>query len=310
MTTILITTSSFGKSDPAPLAALQEAGLFVVTNPHGRKLTEDEACRLIAEHQPTGMIAGIEPLTRRVLENGAGLRVISRCGIGLDSVDLAAAKELGTKVTNTPDAPTIPVAELTMGMILCLLRHLHTGDRSIRQGQWQRPMGHLLYQKTVGILGCGRIGSKVAKLATAFGCRILGCDPCIDEHECCVMSDFEEIITKSDIVSIHVPYSETCHHLLGKAEIMRMKPGAIIVNTSRGGLVDEAALYLALKENRLGGAALDCYEEEPYTGPLRELDNVLLTAHIGSYAAEGRLMMEQQAVDNLLRELKQLRVIQ
>jgi D-3-phosphoglycerate dehydrogenase len=288
---------------------LQETGLSVITNPYGRKLTEDEVYQLITEHQPIGMIAGIEPLTRRVQKKAVGLRVISRCGIGMDSVDLAAAEEIGIMVTNTPDAPTIPVAELTMGMILCMLRHLHTGDRSIRQGQWQRPMGNLLYQKTVGILGCGRIGSKVAKLATAFGCRVLGCDPSVDEHDCCDMSHFDEIITQSDIVSIHVPYSEDIHHLFGKAEIKRMKQGAFIVNTSRGGLVDEESLYQALKEGRLGGAALDCYEDEPYSGPLRELDNVLLTAHIGSYALEGRLMMEQQSVDNLLRELRQLKVI-
>ncbi|MEN8136790.1 MAG: phosphoglycerate dehydrogenase [Thermodesulfobacteriota bacterium] len=310
MITILITTSSFGKNDPTPLKALQEAGLSVITNPFGRKLTEDEVGQLITEHQPTALIAGIEPLTRRVQEKSSGLGVISRCGIGKDSVDLGAAKELGITVTNTPDAPTIPVAELTMGMILCMLRHLHTGDRAIRQGQWQRPMGNLLHQKTLGVLGCGRIGSMVASLATAFGCRILGCDPCIEEHDCCDMSHFDEIISQSDIISIHVPYSESCHHLLGQAEIKRMKPGAIIINTSRGGLVDEESLYHALKENRLGGAALDCYEEEPYSGPLRELDNVLLTAHIGSYALEGRLMMEQQSVDNLFRELKKLKVIQ
>ena len=309
MTTILITTSSFGKIDSTPLDCLKDAGLNVIMNPHGRKLTENEVLELITAYEPTGLVAGVEPLTRKVLQKAKNLHVISRCGIGMDSVDVNAAEELKIKVTNTPDAPTIPVAELTIGMILSSLRHLHTGDRAIRQGQWERPMGSLLHKKTLGILGCGRVGSRVAKIATAFECKILGCDPCVDEHDCCDMAHFNEIITQSDIISIHVPYSSEIHHLISQKELARMKPGAIIVNTSRGGLIDEEALYSAITSKRIGGAALDCYEEEPYTGPLRELNNVLLTAHIGSYAKEGRIMMEQQAVDNLLCELNNLQVI-
>jgi D-3-phosphoglycerate dehydrogenase len=300
---ILCTTSNF-TADNFP------AGLKVIKNPFKRKLTEAEVATLIEEHQPVGMIAGVEPLTRAVLKKAKNLKVISRCGIGLDSVDLEAARELGIVVTNTPDAPTIPVAELTLGMILNLMRHLHIIDAGIRRGKWERPMGRLLHGKTVGIVGCGRIGSYVAKLVSAFGCRVLGCDPYLQTHQYCKLVSLDTLLAQSDIVSLHIPYSADNHHLISTTQLALMKPGAILINAARGGLVDEQALYEAVKSGHLGGAAIDCFEKEPYTGPLKELPNVLLTAHIGSYAKEARTLMEQQAVENLVRELQRQGVVQ
>ena len=304
MTEILITTSSFGKQDSSLLQILSENGLSYKLNPYARKLTESEVSELIEQHQPVGMIAGVEPLTRKVLEKAKNLKVISRAGIGMDSVDLQAAKDFGIVVTNTPDAPTIPVAELTLGMIISLLRRIHISDASIRHGEWIRPMGNLLHGKTVGLIGCGRIGSYLAGLLSSFGCIILGYDPFIDKSDKFPLVGLGKILSDADIISLHIPYNQKNYNFIDAEKIQKMKKGALLINASRGGLIDEDALYKALSSGYLGGAAMDCFEEEPYTGKLKEFDNVLLTAHIGSYAQEGRIMMERQAVENLLRELK------
>jgi len=304
MTEILITTSSFGKQDSSLLQILSENGLNYKLNPFARKLTESEVSELIDLHQPVGMIAGLEPLTRRVLKKAKNLKVISRAGIGMDSVDLKAAKGLGMVVTNTPDAPTIPVAELSLGMILSLLRRIHISDANIRRGDWVRPMGNLLHGKTVGLIGCGRIGSYLAGLLSSFGCKILGCDPFVNKSDNFFLVSLERILSDADIISLHIPYNQENHHFINAKRIQSMKKGALLINVARGGLIDEDALYNALSSGYLSGAAIDCFEQEPYTGKLKDLDNVLVTAHVGSYAQEGRVMMERQAVENLLQELK------
>ncbi len=307
---ILITTSSFGKLDQEPLTLIESKGFHPILNPYKRKLTESEVDELINNHQPVGMIAGVEPLTRQVMANAKHLMVISRCGIGMDNVDLTAAKEMSIAVINTPDAPTIPVAELTIGMMLSLLRRIHRSDSSIRKGVWERPMGNLLHGKTVGLIGCGRIGSYVAELLSAFGCTILGCDPFLVEKTRFKLVDLDNLLSKSDIISIHMPYSKNNHHFINTTCLSKMKTGAFLVNAARGGLVDEKALMEVLSSGKLGGAAIDCFEKEPYDGPLKNLDNVLLTGHIGSYAREGRLMMEKQSVENLFRELERAGFLQ
>ena len=305
MSSILITTSSFSKNEPTLIEKIKEKGFDVILNSYGRKLTEDEVDKLIDQYQPVAMIAGIEPLTRYVLEKAANLKVVSRCGIGLDSVDLEAARELDIIVTNTPDAPTIPVAELTLGMILSLLRRIHISDSSIRNGSWERPMGNLLYKKTVGIIGCGRIGTHLARLLHPFECKILGYDIADMDRGLFEKVSIDDLLHKADIISLHIPYSKENHHCINDERINIIKQGAFIINAARGGLVDEDALYRALKTSRLGGAALDCFEIEPYKGPLKDMDNVLLTSHIGSYAKEGRMMMERQSVENLFSALKE-----
>lgn len=306
MKKILITTSSFGKNDKSILDLLTTKGYSYELNPHGRKLTKDEAIELITKYQPIGMIAGVEPLNRDVLICAEKLKVISRCGIGLDNVDLATARSLGITVINTPDAPTIPVAELTIGMILSLLRKIHRSDYSIRNNEWVRPMGNLLFKKTVGIIGCGRIGSYVAKLLEPFTVNIIGFDPVTTDQCNIEFVNIEELLKKSDIITIHMPYSDNNKHFVNTDFLKQMKKGAVIINAARGGLVDENALYDVIKSGHLAGAALDCFEKEPYKGPLKEFDNVLLTGHIGSYALEGRIMMEKQAVENLFDKLDKI----
>lgn len=303
MKTILVTTSSFGKNDPDVLNPLREKGYEYFLNPYERKLTEEEVIALIKKHQPVGMIAGVEPLNRRVMQSAPELKAISRLGIGIDNVDLVAAEDMGIAVSNTPDGPTIPVAELTLGMILTLLRKIHVSDASIRRSEWIRPYGNLLYGKTVGIIGCGRIGSYLAKLLQSFGCNVLGCDPVCPLRECFSLTGLDELLQQADIVSIHIPYSETNHHFIDAKRLKQMKEGAYLINTARGGLVDEQALFQSLVSGKLAGAAIDGFEQEPYSGKLKDLDNVLMTAHIGSYAKEARMMMEKQVVANLITSL-------
>jgi D-3-phosphoglycerate dehydrogenase len=303
---ILISPTSFGNCGKQPLELLEQANCQVILNPFGRKMTPDEVIELGRDCR--GIIAGVEPLEARVLEALPSLSCISRCGAGMDNIDLAKARELGIAVSNTPDAPTRAVAELTVGLILDVLRNVSCCDRTIRQGGWYKGMGSLLLNKRVGILGLGRIGRSVAALLLKLGARVAGADVAPDrrwlELNKVPLLALEELLKVSDILSIHISYSRESQHLIGQPEIESMKKGAYLINLSRGGIVDEEAMYRALKNKYLAGAAVDVFEQEPYTGPLKELDNIVLTSHIGSYARESRLEMEVQAVKNLLGGLK------
>jgi D-3-phosphoglycerate dehydrogenase len=300
---VLITTSSFSLGNFAQAKSLHDAGISLEMNPHGRRLSEDEIAELVAT-DVIAILAGLEPLTDRVLSNAKSLRVIARCGTGLDSVDLQAASRLGIDVFNTPDAPTQAVAELTIAHMLNSLRHISTTDSNMRSGKWTPTMGSLLATKTVGLIGVGRIGSAVAKLAQAFGTRVIGFDPVVSSHNSVELLSLDEVLNQADIVSLHVPINDQTHHILNANTISRMKPGSIVVNVSRGGLIDESALHDALKSQHLSGAALDCFEDEPYSGPLLQLPGVRVTAHMGSYARETRDLMEVEASTNLVNGLR------
>ncbi|GBE16364.1 MAG TPA: hydroxyacid dehydrogenase [Nitrospirae bacterium] len=296
-----ITTSSFGKYDNAPLKLCEKVGLEVILNPHGRKVKPDELAELA--RNAVGIIAGTEPITEETLLELSSLKVISRCGTGMDNVDVCCAEKMGIKVFNTPDAPTTAVAELTIGLILSLMRKTHMMNADIKADIWEKLMGNLLYKKKVGIKGFGRIGKRVAELLSLFGCEIAYSDPFVEDGLLGFSNvPLEKMLGWADIVSVHVPVSE---QLIGANELMLMKKGAWLLNTSRGGVIDEEKLYELLKSGYLSGAALDVFAEEPYKGPLKELDNVILTPHSGSYAKESRIEMEMQSVENLLRGLRE-----
>ena len=298
---VLISTSSFDLELPE-IKALEVAGYEVVLNPHGRRLTEEEISKLLSE-DVVGLIAGLEPLTQAVIEKAQNLRVISRCGIGMDNVDIEAADNHKVRVFNTPDAPTKAVAELSVGLMLDCLRGISNQDRNIRNSSWHRPMGGLLGSRTVGLIGYGRIGRKVAEYLRGFGANIIMYDPFAAEDPLYVT--FETLLSQADIVSLHIPYTEESHHLIDAAALSQMKQGSILINTARGGLVDEDALIEALASGRLAAAALDVYEKEPYVGPLTNAENVVLTAHVGSYAKEARREQESLAARNVLAGLQE-----
>lgn len=307
MNRILITPSIFGKDDPLPLNLLQNAGYEAIVNPYGRRLTEEEVLNLIVEVKPVGMVAGVESLTARVLRQAKGLKAVSRCGIGVENVDLDAARSLGITVTNTPDAPTQGVAELTIGLILNLLRKVSFLDRELRKGNWIKETGSLVRGKEIGIIGLGRIGKRVADMLLALGAKLAVTDIQPDyewlQKTQVPLVSLEELLKQSEILCLHVSHKPNNKHLIGRKEIEAMPKGAYLINTSRGEVIDHDALYAMLANGHLSGAALDVFEQEPYTGPLTGLDNVILIPHIGSYAKETRLEMETQAVKNLLSAL-------
>jgi D-3-phosphoglycerate dehydrogenase len=301
---ILITTSSFDLSNFKQLDDLTEAGIEICQNPLKRRLSEQEVSQLLS-NDVVGMIAGLEPLTAAVLTNAPQLKVIVRCGIGLDSVDLDAARNQGISVFNTPDAPTTAVAELTLAHILGLLRHVTESDRDIRSGRWNGLMGSLLKNKVVGIIGCGRIGQAVAKLASAFEASVVAFDTQTISYPGVKQLPLDELCAQSDVISLHVPYSQDTHHLIDGDVFKTMKSTALLINVSRGGIIDENALLIALQSDRIAGAALDCFEVEPYSGPLLKINNVHVTAHMGSYARESRGQMEIDASTALVRGLRE-----
>lgn len=306
---VVISTSSFDLERNSGIDLLRAAGLKITTNPFGRKLTETEISGLLGD-SVVGLLAGVEPLTSGVMASAKGLRVISRCGVGLDNVDLAAAKELNIPVMSTPDAPVDAVVEMTLGLMLATLRQIPDADRQVRNGGWPRLKGHLLKAQTVGILGLGRIGTRVASICNAFGARVIAHDPMIRDTAADVeWLELAELLSQSDMLSLHVPYSAATHHLINKAQLAAMRPGAILINTARGSLVDEIELVKALQGGHLAGAGLDVFETEPYTGELQDLSQVVLTPHLASSAIESRCQMEMEAANNLYRGLTDAGVI-
>ena len=298
---IAITTSSFGKESSEPADALRRAGCELVLNPHGRKLTKPETLELLRDVD--GLIAGTEALDREVLSQLPKLRIISRVGTSMDNVDREYAAERGIPVFNTPDGPTDGVAELALGGMLALLRRIPQSDASVRRGQFVKPMGRLLRGKTVAVVGLGRIGKALVRLLQPFAVRVLAVDPVRDEkfaeEHGVRYVHFDEALLEADVISLHLS-GRTKTPLFGAKELARMKPGAVLINAARGGWIDEAALLDALRSGKLGGAYLDVFAAEPYTGPLARLDNVVLTAHIGSYAKECRIGMEMEAAGRVI----------
>lgn len=292
---ILSTTSSFSYQTEK-----------IIQNPYKRKLTEEELVYLFEKYQPEILIAGVEPITANALNKATKLRIIARVGIGLDNVDLKKAKEKNIVVLNTPDAVTAPVAELAIGLLLTLVRKIHVSDRSIRHGQWERPMGNLLQNKVMGIIGGGRIGKYVAKLAEAFGMKVLIHDPFIKSESFIYEDDLKIFRGIADVISIHIPLSDQNRGFINKEFLAGMKKGSFIINTSRGELIDENALYDSLASGHLEGAGLDVFNEEPYNGKLIGIENTVLTAHIGSYAREARSAMEKQAFEASMEYWKNL----
>jgi len=310
MTEIVISTSSFDLDDNPTIDKLRAAGLAVTCNPFGRKLTETEIGELLSK-SVVGLLAGVEPLTAKVIAAAPGLRVISRCGVGLDNVDQAATRDRGICLLSTPDAPVDAVVEMTMGLMLAALRQIPAADRQLRDGGWPRLKGRLLKAQTVGVLGLGRIGTRVAGLCAAFGARVIAHDAQVTQSAAVVEPvSLQELLAQSDIVSLHIPYDRTTHHIIGEETLANMKPGAMLINTARGNLVDERALLGALKSGRLAGAGLDVFETEPYSGALCDLPQVVLTPHLASSATETRREMEQEAARNLYQGLLEAGVIQ
>lgn len=299
---ILITPRTFGTIDSEPIKLLQNQGYDLVINPFGRLLTEQEMIDLIADVD--GIIVGLDPLNARVIKAARKLKIISKYGVGVDNIAVDCATEQKIMVTNTPGANSLAVAELTMGLILDVARQISFSDRRLRQNQWGKYHGFELKDKTLGLIGTGQIGKEVAVRAKGFGMKLVGHDLRPDYEWAravdAVYMSLDELLSSADIISLHLPLADDTYHLISKREFALMKSSAILINTARGGIVDEEALLEALQSKEIAGAGLDVYENEPpLDSPLQSLDNVVLTSHIGAHTFEAISRMGRMAAENV-----------
>ena len=277
---------------------LADAGVELLRTAH-----EVDARTAMTHEELLSAVVGVDALVVRsatrvdaeVLETGRDLKVVGRAGIGLDNVDLAAATRLGIMVVNAPQSNVISAAEHTVALILAQARNIPQADAALREGRWERGrfQGTELYGKTLGIVGLGRVGALVAQRCNAFGMRLLAYDPFVSRERAAHMgvelASLAEVLARADVVTVHLPKTPETTGLIGEAELAAMKRGARLVNTARGGIVDEAALAKAVVDGHLAGAALDVFAEEPTTqSPLFELDEVVVTPHLGASTAEAQ----------------------
>lgn len=300
MTAVAITPRSFRQTPGEHHDLLGDSSLEVRFPEQDRPLEETELIELV--QGCAGLIVGVDPVTERVIEAGP-LRVVVKYGAGTDNIDLRAAERRGVKVSATPGANARSVAELTIALLFALARNIVEHDRSVRAGSWSRRGAIELAGKRLGVVGYGAVGREVARLGTCLGMEVVAHDPFV-EHADVELVGLDDLLTSSDAVSLHVPLDDSTHGMIGAEALARMRSGALLVNTARGGLVDEQALADSLAEGRLGGAALDAFVDEPPTGsPLLELENVVLSPHAGAATAEAARRSALQAVRQLLRDL-------
>ena len=310
MPRIFVSTHPFGALDSRPLELLRQTGFEFQINSLERKLTSQEVAEMAKDCD--ALIAGTENISL-VLEKAPNIKIISRVGIGLDSVPLKECRRRNVMVCYTPDAVTMAVAELTVGLMLNITRFVSAADRQFRAGVWERLLGRRLGKSVIGLIGFGRIGKKVAHLLAPYcPCKLLINDIKDKSLELNTMlqaglsvekAPLSKIYKESHIISLHLPLYSKTRNMIAEKQLSQMRSDAFLINTARGGIVNEQSLHEALSEEKLGGAALDVFEEEPYTGSLASLNNVLLTPHMGSCSHDCRAQMELEATEEVIRYL-------
>ncbi len=295
----------------AGVRLLEGRGVEVIGLPPG---SGEDALLAVAPRSDGFITRGGIRVTREIMEASPRLRAVGVHGIGCDHVDLAAARELGKVVLNTPDALTVTVAEMAVAMMLSMTRRIAAADRAVREGGWARKYGDLigaeLMGKTVGLVGLGRIGAATARRLAAFDVRLLYWSRSrrldIEKEIGLEWAELRDLLARSDIISLHVPGTAETHHLIGPEELGLLKRGAMIVNTARGRVVDEAALVEALRSGRIAAAALDVFEQEPLRpdNSLLAMGNVVLAPHLGASSLEAMQRMATQVAQGVLDALE------
>lgn len=304
---VLIGSRSFGKATPDAVAKLQAAGLEVIPNSRGRSFQEAELRELLPDVD--ALITGVDQVTARAIETTDRLKIISKHGVGLDNIDIPAAKAKGIVVTATLNAIHDSVADLTLALLLALARNIVSANNATYAGKWEKFVGVELRGKTLGIIGMGQIGKQVALRAGAFGMKVAAYDvyhdrAFADAHGIEFVT-LDGLLERSDFVSLHAALGFGAQAILGAAQLAKIKPTAFLINTARGGLVDEQALLEVLQKKAIAGAALDVFSQEPLSNPaFRELDNVILTPHIAGQTREGLQRMDDIAAENVLCVLR------
>jgi D-3-phosphoglycerate dehydrogenase / 2-oxoglutarate reductase len=303
---VLITTVPFADKNRLPLDLLEQNNIEYLINPLNKKLTDGELAEMVTDFDV--IIAGTESITKKVMYSAANLKMISRVGIGLDSVDLLEAEKLGIAVSYTPDAPAPAVAELTIGFMLTLLRSVQLSNMEMHNGKWHRFFGRRLSEVTIGIIGVGRIGKLVLQHLQGFSSlKILVNDtaPNVELNKKFNIKwvDKETIYRQADIITIHTPLTSQTKNMVKKEQLLSMKSDAIVINTARGGIINEQDLFSVMQTGYLSGAAIDVFDFEPYNGELRKIQRCILTAHMGSMSVDCRTRMEIEATEEAVRFL-------
>lgn len=305
---VLVTPTSYGKTDGRLLTELETQVREVIYNPTEKPLPSVEVAQLIRGID--GYIAGLDVIDRAALEEADRLKVIARYGVGVDNVDLQATRERGIRVTNTPGANSVSVAELTIGLILALARRIPESAAATRGGSWPRISGLSLEGKTVGLLGLGSIGKQVVRRLTGFDCRLVAFDPLADEEFAQAhnvrLAPMTDVASQSDFLCLHLPLLPATRALISIEFLRGMKKGAFLVNTARGELVDEPALVQAIQSGHLGGAALDVFCQEPPQpeNPLLQLPQVLVTPHTAAHTDGAQNAMGWMSMRDCLAVLR------
>jgi len=306
-TRVLATPRSFAATSPKPIHMLEEAGCQVLRleRPADETITTEVMIRAIEGVQ--AIIIGIEPLNLAVLEHAPDLRIISKYGVGMDNIDIEAARSRGIALGWTPGANSNAVAEMTLGLMFALARRIPQTDRAMHDGRFERVRGIELQDRVLGVIGLGRIGRRVAKAASCLGMRVIAYDPYLMESPLAEIAlvDQDQLLQEADVISLHLPLTEQTQHMIDAQALRAMKPDALLINTARGGIVDEEALYNALQAGELGGAAIDCFSHEPaYDSPLLKLKQVIGTPHTASHTQEASDAMGLMAVENVIAVLQ------
>lgn len=293
---VAVGASSFAADSNTALDLLLGQGIEVVKNPYGRKMNREE----IIEHLQgaDALLAGLEPLDEEVFSKAPQLKAIARIGIGMDNVDLEAAKRHGIKVSNTPEGPTDAVAEMVLAALLTIGHQIVPANQDLHAGIWKKRMGFSIAGLCVLLIGYGHIGKKVGELLSQFHAKLLIYDKYKDAASNCIL---EEGLRKADVVTLHAAGTD---EILTEGRLAMLKPGAVVLNSARGGLINEDALYRGLKSGKIQAYWGDVFWEEPYTGKITECENAILTPHIATYTTTCRESMETQAVRNLLENLR------
>lgn len=299
--TVYVALSQFCEKEDTPRNLLIHNGFRVIENKMGRRIREEEM--FAALKGVDAVLAAVEPYTEELLSKLPQLKCISRCGAGVDAIDLEAAKKYGKEVLITREEIVEPVAQMTLGMIFSLARNFIAHKLDFQEGRWKKRTGVLLSEWTMGLIGFGQVGRKVEKYLRPFGPKILVSDPNLSNKDLSPgveRCSLEDLLAQSDLVSLHAASKPSDGPLLGKREFTKMKKGSFFVNTARGYLVDEGALEEAIRSGILAGAALDVFEEEPYHGSLARYPNVLLTPHVSTLTSGSRLAMELKCAQNVV----------
>ncbi len=293
------------------LDVFESAGFEVIFDPN---MTPEE----IKAAVPTvdGMVVRSKvKVTREIIEAGSRLKLIGRAGVGYDNIDVQAATERGVAVMNVPGANAASVAELTLGMMLALSRHLVEANESMKAGKWEKKRfkGHEIMGKTLGLVGLGKVGVEVAKRAIGFGMKVIANDPRFTAEDAVPFNvkivEFDELLQQSDFISLHLPLTEHTFHLFGQETLEKCKKGVYLINCARGEIVDEKALFDAIRSGHVAGAALDVFEKEPPSdSPLRKLPNMIMTPHIGASTTEAQLRVATKVARQMVEYFKEDKV--